>query len=494
MLHANVNKAASVLALPLLGLAIAGCGGGGGGGGGGSIAGGGIGGTGIGTITGFGSVIINDTRTFGITGETGLFIDGVAVSEPELEQTGEGLVTRVIVSDDVSADFTSGTALTVEAENIVKGPVTGISPLQVLEQTVVVNGDTLLVDMAGDIGNVNIGDIVEVSGYADSANVIQATRVQRKAGGTLVWKLTGPASAVVANTSFEIGNQRVVLNGVVPRDCNGGLASGDLVEVKADPIPGFVSGDDLDSTWDVECETPGLSIPDGSGDSLEAEVEGLVTFITSASDFRVNGQRVVTNAATQFEGGGPQDIVLGVKLEAEGRLDTATGILTAEEIEFRETRFRIEGPVQPGDVDTDQDTLVILGITVSGNSLTEDEDGIFTAGLPGNTQVEVNGYVDSSGNAIATELRDRGAADPGDVRLRGPAENLLPLSSFDILGVTVDVDSAVSIQDERVEPPQVLDAVQFFNAIGNGTPVQVQGGTYNPGPNTITGGEIEIED
>ncbi len=132
MLHVNINKAASILALPLLGLAIAGCGGGGGGGGGG-IAGGGIGGTGIGTITGFGSVIINDTRTFGITGETGLFIDGEAVSEPELEQAGIGLVTRVIVSDDVSDDFTSGTALTVEAENLVKGPVTGINPLQVLD-------------------------------------------------------------------------------------------------------------------------------------------------------------------------------------------------------------------------------------------------------------------------------------------------------------------------------------------------------------------------
>ena len=63
-----------------------------------------------------------------------------------------------------------------------------------------------------------------------------------------------------------------------------------------------------------------------------------------------------------------------------------------------------------------------------------------------------------------------------------------------ILGVTVDVDSAVSIQDERVEPPQALTPVQFFNAIDNGTPVQVQSGTYNTGSNSITDGQIEIED
>jgi hypothetical protein len=104
--------------------------------------------------------------------------------------------------------------------------VTGVNPLQVLEQTVVVNGDTLLVVMAGDIGNANIGDIVEVRGYVDNANVIQAAHLQRKAGGPLVRKPTGPASAVVASTSIDIGNQRVVLNGVLPRDCNGALARG----------------------------------------------------------------------------------------------------------------------------------------------------------------------------------------------------------------------------------------------------------------------------
>ena len=161
----------------------------------------------------------------------------------------------------------------LKAENLVKGPVTGINPLRVLEQIVVADGNTLLVDMGGDIANLQVGDIAEVSGYADIDNVIQATRIQRKAAGILVWKLVGPVNTVVANTSFRIGTQQVVLNGVVPRDCDGGLQEGDLVEVEATANPVFMPGDPLDSVTDVECETPGLSIPGDADGPLEAEVE-----------------------------------------------------------------------------------------------------------------------------------------------------------------------------------------------------------------------------
>lgn len=470
-----------------------GCGGGGGGGGG--IAGGGIGGTGIGTVTGFGSVIINDIREFEIDADTEIFRDGDPITQAELEQpANEGMVAQVDVGDDVSDDFTSGTAVTINIDNLVKGPVTSVSPLQVLQQTVVVNADTSLLNMGGNVANLVIGNIVEVSGFADSNNVIQATRIERKAGGILVWKLTGPVDFVVP-ASFQIGNQTVELNGVVPDDCGGGLQDGDLVEVKATPIAGFTAGDPLDTVTDVECEVPGLDIPAGATGVIEAEVEGLVTAVTTLSDFRVNGQRVITTAATTFEGGAAQDIVLGAKLEAEGTLNTATGILTAEEIEFRETRIRIEAPVQPGDVDTDADMLTIMTIPVIANSLTKDEDRIFIDGLPGTWQVEINGFVDGAGEVIATEVKVTSMTpDFSDVRLRGPAETLVPNDSFDIAGVTVDVTTAVSIKDERIEPAADLTPALFFDAISSGTPVQVEKGTYNPVTETITSGEIEIED
>jgi len=494
MMNTIFRKLLMVLAITSL---IA-CGsGGGGGGGGGLVAGGGISGTGVGTITGFGSVIINDTREFEFDGETRFFRDGVEVIESTFMQDGAGMVSRVEIGDDVSADFTSGTAATVTADNAVKGPVTSISPLQVLEQTVVVNGDTVLDNIPGnDTANLVPGDVVEVSGFADSANVIQATRVEFKGAGAPVWKLTGPVSNVIANTSFQVGAQVVLLNGVVPRDCGASLNNGEFVEVKAAEDPGFTpGGDTLDTVTDVECQVPGLGVPDNAtGTILEAEIEGIVTTVTAPDDFIVNGQRVVTNGTTEFEGGAAEDIVVGVKIEAEGDLDTNTGILTADKIRFRETRTRIEAPVTvPGGGLGGSFTIMDV-IIVNTTPLTEDDDGLVDGTGPnGSMQIEVRGFVDGSGTVVATEVRERGSADFTDVRLRGPIDNIVN-PTFEILGVTVDTATATSIFDDTVSPAQSIDATTFFSRVSDGTPVQVENGTFSSGPPRITFGDIEIED
>ncbi|MCH9046646.1 MAG: hypothetical protein IIA40_11130, partial [SAR324 cluster bacterium] len=178
-----------------------------GGGIGGTGSGGKVAATGTGTVTGFGSIIVNDTRTFQIDGNTRISLDDTPISEAQLRTAGLGLVVKIDVGTDVNADFTSGTAVTIDAENLVKGPVTGTDPLQVLGQDVVVTGDTVL---AGGlvIADLAVGDILEVSGYASAANVIQATRIELKADPIPTWKLTGPVSNVTANT-FDIGMQTI---------------------------------------------------------------------------------------------------------------------------------------------------------------------------------------------------------------------------------------------------------------------------------------------
>jgi hypothetical protein len=500
-------------------ICLAACGGGGGGGGVGGLAGGGISGTGIGTITGFGSVKINVARDFATDANTLFFLDDEPVADQATLEallcggiacgaTNPGMVARVDIGADVNADFTSGTAVSVNAFNLVKGPVTGINPLRVLEQTIIVTGDTVLSDVPGNnAANLLPGDIVEVSGFADANNVIQATRLEFKPAGAPVWKLTGPAGNVIANTSFQIGSQLVLLNGVVPRDCVGGLTGGDLVEVKADQDPGFAQGGDtLDTVTDVECQVPGLGVPgNANGNVLDAEIEGIVTVINGPGDFVVNGQRVVTNAGTLFEDGAADDIVIGAKLEAEGDLDLVTGILAADKIKFRETRVRIEAPVNipGGGVGS---SFTIMDIIVNTTSLTEDDDGIIdgSGGISGNRQVEVRGFVDSTGSVFATELRDRGQADTTDVRLRGPTTDTCdPLSGdteLSILGVTVDTDSAafpLAYFNETVEPPvQLAGNTELCALISAGSGVEVENGVFTSGvpPRIDDAEQYSIED
>jgi len=479
-------------------VALTGCGGGGG-----SVAGtSGIGGTGvrvagvgIGTTTGFGSVIINEVRVFTINAETKILRDGSEITEVELELEGEGFATRVEIGTDVNSDFTGGTAVTIAVDNNVKGPVTAISPLTVLGQSIVATGDTVLVGLT-NITDLAITDEVEVSGFGDANNGIQATRIQRRTGGIPVWKLTGTVSNVTPG-SFDIGTQNVRLNGVVPRDCGTGLANGDLVEVKAAQDPAFIAGNPLLTVTDVECKLPGLEVPANTeGTLLRAEVEGLVTTNTSPSYFVVNGQRVQTTTGTSFEGGAAEDVVIGTKLEAEGTLDSSTGVLTAENIKFRETRVRIEAPVNvPGGGLGSSFTIMDI-IPVSTTSLTGDDDGLLDgSGQTGNTQVEVRGFVDSIGTVFANEVRERGTPDLTDVRLRGPAtDSCDPLTGDNelaILEVIVDTgDPGTLFSDPGGSLP---DNIALCNLVRTGTAVQVENGTFSGSPARIdNAGRIEI--
>ncbi|MGB5299174.1 MAG: DUF5666 domain-containing protein [Thiogranum sp.] len=481
-------------------VALTGCGGGGG-----SVAGtSGIGGTGvrvagvgIGTTTGFGSVIINDVRAFTIDSETNILRDGSEITEAELELEGEGFATRVEVGTDVNIDFTSGTAVTVAIDNNVKGPVTSINPLTVLGQSVIATGDTVLTGLT-NITDLAVTDEVEASGFSDDNNVIQATRIQRKAGGIPAWKLSGRVSNITPD-GFNISTQRVLLNGVVPRDCGTGLVNGDSVEVKAAQDPAFVAGNQLVTVTDVECTQAGLGVPaNADGTLLRAEVEGLVTTISSPSDFVVGGQRVQTTAATSFEGGAQEDVVPGAKLEAEGELDTSTGILSADKIKFRETRVRIEAPVNvPGGGLGSSFTIMDI-IPVNTTSLTEDDDGLVDGSGPaGNIQVEVRGFVDSSGTVFANEVRERGTADLTDVRLRGPATDTCdPLAGDNelaILDVIVDTGDPGTLFNDP--SGQLLDNIALCNLVSTGTDVQVENGTFSAAPARIdNAGSIEIED
>ncbi len=481
-------------------VALTGCGGGGG-----SVAGvGGIGGTGVqvagvgvGTTTGFGSVIINDVREFTIDSRTTILRDDSEITEAELELEGRGFATRVEVGTDVSDDFTSGTAVTIALDNNVKGPVTSTNPLTVLGQSVVATGDTVLAGLA-DISSLSVTDEVEVSGFSDANNVIQATRIQWQTAGIPVWKLTGRVGNVTPG-SFDIGTQSVQLNGVVPRDCGTGLANGDLVEVKAARDPAFAAGNPLVTVTDVECKIPGLGTPSNAvGTVLEAEVEGLVATITSPSDFVVGGQRVQTTAATIFEGGAQADVVPGAKLEAEGALDTGSGILTAEKIRFRETRVRIEAPVNVPGGGLGSSFAIMDLILVNTTSLTEDDDGLVDGtGPAGNIQVEVRGFADSDGTVFANEIRARGTADLTDVRLRGPATDTCDPSAGDnelaILGVIVDTGDPGTLFADLSGP--LPDNIALCNLVSTGTAVQVENGTFSSAPARIdNAGLIEIED
>ncbi len=467
------------------------------------LAGGGISGTGLGTITLFGSVIINDIREFAIDANTQILWDGNVITEQELmiRSTGPGgpadvnVVASVDIGTDVSPDFTSGTAVAIRVDNMIKGPVTSLNPLQVLGQDVVLTADTNYFENDAPSANypLALNDAIEINGFADNNNINIVSRIERKTLGLPVWKLVGIASAPLTTGDFNVGSQEVSLGSVVPDNCTGGVVSpGDFVEVKAAEDPLFNPGAILTTVTAVECRTPGLAIPaNASGTVLEAQVEGLVT---SVIPLVVNGQTVTTGPGTVYTGGSALDVIIGAKLEAEGDLDTTTGILAANQIRLRGRQVRIEAPAA---LPLGASFPILENITINTSSLTEDDDGLIGAGN-GNRQVEVLGFLDANDQVIATRVRDRGPADPGQVRLRGPvgSNTCDPTGigdrDFDILTVTVDTSTAGSFAG--IDGTSLSEQA-FCDQATTGNFVEVEDGVFLSGPARIeSADQIEIED
>jgi hypothetical protein len=190
--------------------------------------------------------------------------------------------------------------------------------------------------------------------------------------------------------------------------------------------------------------------------------------------------------------------VPGAKLEAEGTLDTSSGILTAEQIRFRETRVRIEAPVNVPGGGLGSSFAIMDIILVNTTSLTQDDDGLVDGtGPAGNIQVEVRGFADSNGTVFANEIRERGTADLTDVRLRGPATDTCDPSAGDnelgILGVIVDTADPGTLFADLSGP--LPDNIALCNRVSPGTAVQVENGSFSSAPARIdNAGLIEIED
>jgi len=438
-----------------------------------------VGAVGTGEITGFGSVIFDDS-TFTTTADTQFSIDGVDVSGQS--DLSVGMIASFEIAEDASSDLSTGTAQRINASTLLKGQVTSVTPLQVLGQTLFVTGSTVLADIPGNsVDNLTTSDLVEVYGIADQNNVIQATRIELKTGSGIVeWKLSGLASNVTT-TTLTIGTQLVNINGATIEACNGGLSNGDYLEIKADHNTSFSAGDTLNMVSKVECRTRAIDVPSNiNATVIPAQFEGIVAGYTGLGDqdFVLGDQLVSFSNATEFRSGTIEDLINGAYVEVEGSLDTSSGTLTAREIRFKQARIRIEAPLTASDV-TPGVSVTIMGLSVLGIPATEDDDSILSlaSGLP--AQVEVRGFVDSSGTLYAERIRERGNVDSSDVRLRGPVDNISQ-PNLTILGIPVNASGAAGYFDLQGNSLGSIDAL--FNQLSTGLILEVEDAQLNAGP------------
>lgn len=294
--------------------------------GGGANFGGGISGSGIvvGTITGFGSIFVNDIE-FETTSAT-IRLEGQEGSEADLRL---GMV--VTVRGEIAAGAMTGVADSVDFEDVLEGPVDSVDVaaglIVVFSQLVVTDQATVFDDTS--LATLMPGDVVEVSGFVDATGNIRATRVELEEDGE-EFELKGTITDIdLPNETFMIGGLTVdyssaEIEGAPP----GGLAIGLVVEVKASspPVADVLVADK------VEVEDEDL----GGDEGDELEIEGFITDVVSPDEFIVNGSQLVrVTAGTEFEEGTAQDIAVNVRVEVEGLLDSGD-VLVAEKVAFKD--------------------------------------------------------------------------------------------------------------------------------------------------------------
>ncbi len=444
-------------------------------GGGGDLAGGGVSGTGVynGVITGFGSVFVNGVE-FSTT--------GAAITANDADVTEAALDVGMKVR--VEASGTSALSISFDPEVI--GPVQAIDTVNdqivVMGQTVLIQGTTIFKGF-GSILDLVAGDTVVVSGFFDAADNIRAVFIELNAltSGEEVKGLVSAFDAV--SRTFVINGLSVDYSGVTDPPQ---FQNGDFVEVK-----GSLSADTLVASY-IEVEDPVEAALPGN----EMGVEGIVTTVTSANDFEVNGLRVNTDDQTVYENGLQSDVAVNVLLEVEGTVNAAA-VLLAEKVEFlshENTEVGIEGAVEQ--VDPPNSAITVFGIEITVNSSTifnDESDRSFSLNdIRVGNFIEVGGFVDDGGRVVAVKVEREYPSEP-EYSLSGPIDaGSVSTALFYILGVKVDVSGQeVTFEDEN---DNAITASEFFALIDDkkdpGDIVEVSG-IYQGG--VFIADEVEIE-
>ena len=466
-------------------LLLVGCGGGGGG----SVASSGpsVGidrsGNSVGTVSGFGSVFVNGIE-FSTSGAT-ITKDGQSATERDLRV---GQVVQVIGSRDAAR--ATGTATQIIFDDNVEGPVTVID---VTNKRIVVLGQTVLVDAAtvfddaispSGLDGLALNEILEVSGFTDSAGVIHATRIERKTAGGNV-EVTGTVSAVdTAAKQFSIGDQRIDYSSATLADfSSANPANGQRVEVKGSVLvaTGLVAA--------TRVELKGANLIGNAGQ--QSEIEGLISRFGSAQDFDVSGQKVTTSGSTVFEGGTAASLLLGSKVEVEGTITNGALAATKVQIKLASTQ-RVEGRVQS--IDRAARRLTVLGIVIETNNDTQFEDNgpaklssFSLVNINVDDYVQVRGVAGNNGVHIVATRVERDDAE-AESELRGQVESFAA-PTLTINGVTITIGEGTQLQDrsgEHVSPNA------FFAALQVGDRLHVQGNST--GTAAIAALEVEYGD
>ena len=265
-----------------------------------------------GAITGLSGVTVNDVRY-----STNAAIVTIDDQPGTLADLRHGQI--VTIRGKINSFGLTGRADRILVDTNLIGPVENLDAsnerLTVMGQTVRCDSDTRFaagIDPATFAG-LAVGNIIQVSGYADAAGAIRATRIDPDFANAELQIVGKVAGHNLANLLFSINGLIVDYSSAIFIDLPGGAPSNGM-KVKA---IGSMSG----GRFAVERL---VTAPDLAGNvGQRVQVAGVITRFNSSADFDINSSAAAVNAQTAFRNGHAADLALNAEVMIDG--DFASG-------------------------------------------------------------------------------------------------------------------------------------------------------------------------
>ena len=306
-----------------------------------------------GTITGIRDLTVNGTH-YDADGAS-ILVDAQPGVLSDLE-----IGHVVTLTGRISAAGLTGQASTIHMHSRVTGPVETIAAgdgrLTVMSQTIRLGPDTHYQDGIdpATLDGLSTGDRVRISGYADAAGNIRATRVETADANSPLHLVGEVSGHDIANLLFDINQLTVDYGSAAVIDLPGGAPeNGMTVRIIGTLSNGLFVAEQLGSG-------PELNTRFGQ----RVQLGGFVTRFASIADFEVNGVDAAVSSASTFSNGDRSDLELNARVTIDGEFDTG-GKVRAEHVNFGEFSSRTATLTYDFDSFTSISVPTVFGISVT---------------------------------------------------------------------------------------------------------------------------------
>lgn len=416
-----------------------------------------------GIISGFGSIVVNGVH-YSTNSTTISTDDNVQAAEQAL---AVGMMVQL--EGSINADGKTGTAKSVKYSAQLEGPVSFIDlankTLTILGQVVAV--DDLTVYERVSLNTINIGDILEVSGYFKAPGQFYASRLELETKPTFQIKMYGVVSQLNnTDQTFRLGNLVVSYSSARFEDfTQTQLANGQSVKVKASSY---------DATTNklvaskIDLEKPSSATTD------KVWLAGIIGNYQPDTSLMLNGQTFLLGANTKFEDGQRSQLANGVSIKLQAI--PVTNGWKAEKISFsQQAMLKLSGHVSALDLNNNSFTIGSTMFVVTPQTLLKDDSNrairyFDLKSLVINDYVEVAAFKNADGMNVAlkVERENSGSAD-GSIELKG-VPSAIDANGFTLFGKIVVTDANTRYETNDA----LLSKSEFFNLLNTSTVVEVR--------------------